>query len=276
MSTHLHNRSAFLKRPCSQRCSMSSMVFVLAIGIASVATAQTAEETWAKLRGPERKVTAVYQLPERDPKLPNVFIYGDSISIHYTPRVREVLAGKANVYRFYGNGNHSGRFIPAMTKMHTAMRDKNVEGHWDFKWDAIHLNVGIHDLKYVRKKQMNPPSQYEKNLRAIFEFLEKTEPDAKIIFASTTPLPARPAGNCKPGDSAAYNEVVKKVLKDYPKVILNDLYALTKPNPDWFRKPADAHFGQEGCHAQGEQVAARILEALNHRKRQTPNQTDTP
>ena len=63
---------------------MSSMVFVLAIGIASVATGQTAEETWAKLRGPERKVTAVYQLPERDPKLPNVFIYGDSISICHT------------------------------------------------------------------------------------------------------------------------------------------------------------------------------------------------
>ncbi len=276
MSFHLHNRPAFLKRSYSQLRSMSSIVFVLAIGIQSVAAAQTAEEAWAKLRGAERKVTGVYQLPERDPKLPNVFIYGDSISIHYTPTVREVLAGKANVYRFYGNGNHSGRFIPAMTKMHTAMRDENVEGHWDFKWDVIHLNVGIHDLKYVRNKQMNPPAQYEKNLRAIFDFLEKTEPDTKIIFASTTPLPPGGVSYCKPGDSAVYNEVVKKVLKDYPKVILNDLYALTKPNPDWYRKPADVHFGKEGCHKQGEQVATRILEALNYRKSQTANETAKP
>ena len=253
MSIHLQNHRTLL-------------VSFVAVISASCAYAETVEEAWAKLRGAERKVSAVYQLPDRDPKLPNVFIYGDSISIHYTPRVREVLAGKANVYRFYGNGNHSGRFIPAMTKMHTAMRDKNVEGHWDFKWDAIHLNVGIHDLKYVRKKQMNPPAQYEKNLRAIFDFLEKTEPDAKIIFASTTPLSARPAGNCKPGDSAAYNEVVKKVLKDYPKVILNDLYALTKPNPDWYRKPGDLHFGKEGCHKLGEQVATAILEALRDTK----------
>ncbi len=92
------------------------------------------------------------------------FIYGDSISIAYTLQVREALAGKANVYRFYGNGNHSGRFIPGMTKLHTVMRDADVEGHWDFKWDVIHLNVGLHDLKSCRNKlqveggkQVNPP-----------------------------------------------------------------------------------------------------------------------
>jgi len=250
-------------------------LFVLAISIASVGYAETAEEAWARLRGAEHKVPLpVYQLPERDPKLPNVLIYGDSISIAYTLQVRAALAGKANVYRFYGNGNHSGRFIPGVTKLHTVMRDAGVEGRWDFKWDVIHLNVGLHDLKFMNRnklqveggKQVNPPTQYEKNLRAIFKFLGKIEPESKIIFASTTPVPPEGAPGFRPGDAATYNEVLKKVLSDYPKIVLNDLYALTKPNPDWHSKPSNVHYGREGRNKQGEQVAAKILEALNLRK----------
>src|SRR3954447_25970495 len=33
-----------------------------------------------------------------DPKLPNVLIIGDSISMGYTPPLREVLRGKANIF----------------------------------------------------------------------------------------------------------------------------------------------------------------------------------
>src|SRR5438045_3019268 len=44
--------------------------------------------------------------PERpDPKLPDVLVLGDSISIGYTPALREQLAGKANVYRPAENCN---------------------------------------------------------------------------------------------------------------------------------------------------------------------------
>ena len=260
MRIHTYNHRAFL-------------TFVMAISIGSSGYAETAEEAWARLRDTERKVTLpVFQLPERDPKLPNVFIYGDSISIAYTLKVREALAGKANVYRFHGNGNHSARFIPGMTRLLTAMRDENVEGHWDFKWDVIHLNVGLHDLKHMAGnklqveggKQVNPPDQYEKNLSTIFKFLKETEPDAKIIFASTTPVPTEGAPGFRPGDAAAYNKILKRVLKDNPDVMLNDLYSLTKPNPDWYSKPSNVHYGREGRNKQGEQVATKILEALRH------------
>jgi hypothetical protein len=262
MRIHNYNRRAFL-------------FFVLTISITSVGYAETVGEAWARLRGGERSVKLpVFQLPEHNPKLPNVFVYGDSISIAYTLKVREALAEKANVYRFYGNGNHSGRFIPGMTNMHSVMRDQNVDGHWDSKWDVIHLNVGLHDLKHMagRKlqveggKQVNPPEQYEKNLRAIFDFLEETEPDAKIIFGSTTPVPPEGAAGFRPGDATAYNEILKRVLRDYPDVTLNDLYALTKPNPDWYSKPSDVHYGREGRNKQGEQVARAILEALHDKK----------
>ena len=37
--------------------------------------------------------------PVDDPTLPRVLIIGDSISIGYTPRVRRLLEGKANVHR---------------------------------------------------------------------------------------------------------------------------------------------------------------------------------
>lgn len=248
---------------------------LLAVCFIGFARAETAEEAWARLRGTERKVSAVYQLPHRDGKLPNVFIYGDSISIAYTPTVRANLKGKANVYRFYGNGNHSGRFIPNIREMHAAMRDKTVKGHWDFKWDVIHLNVGLHDLKYMAGnklkveggKQLNPPDQYERNLRAIFDFLQRTESDAKIVVASTTPVPTEGAPGFKSGDASVYNGILKRVLKDYPDVLLNDLYSLTKPNKHWYSKPSNVHYGREGRIRQGEKVAAAILDALRRRKR---------
>jgi hypothetical protein len=71
--------------------------------------------------------------------LPRVLLIGDSISIGYTLDVREMLKGKANVHRIPTNGGPTTNGL------------KSIKA-WlgDSKWDVIHFNWGLHDLKYIQ------------------------------------------------------------------------------------------------------------------------------
>lgn len=164
--------------------------------------AQTAEQAWNSLLTENFRERPEFAFVDNNPKLPNVLIYGDSISIHFTSTVREQLQDKANVYRFYRNGGDSKSFIPKMTKMHQTMQNKKLADGWDFKWDVIHFNVGLHDLKYTHNKkldkvnglQVTSLNGYKKNLQTNILYLKKLAPSAKLIFAMTTPIPEEEPG----------------------------------------------------------------------------------
>jgi hypothetical protein len=222
---------------------------------------------------PEWQRLPAFSFVENNPALPNVLIYGDSISVEYTSTVRDDLKDKANVYRIHCNGGSSGSFIPNMTKMDEAMRNKQLEGCWSFQWDVIHFNVGLHDLKYIYNGQLDKTNgtrvctveNYEKNLRAIIAYLKKTSPGATLIFATTTPVPEGEPGRVA-GDSVIYNEAALRVMKDYPEIIVNDLYSFTNPHRlQWWTKPGNVHYKPEGAKAQGDEVSGVILKALKSR-----------
>lgn len=238
--------------------------------VCSLSSATTAKDAWNSLISEKAQKQAAYAFVENDAALPNVLIYGDSISIAYTPRVREQLKGKANVYRLYTNGGDSGSFIEKMTQMHDTMQDKSVKGRWDFEWDVIQVNVGLHDLKYVVEskldkvngKQVNSTQTYRKNLEAIIAYLQELSPNAKLIFATTTPVPDGEAGR-HAGDAAKYNKVALRVMKKQPEIVVNDLFGFTKPNHEaWWTKPGNVHYNDEGKNAQGDEVARVLLKAL--------------
>jgi hypothetical protein len=69
--------------------------------------------------------------PVDKPGLPRVLIVGDSISMGYTPPVRRLLDGVANVHR------------PKTNCRWSAYGDEHIE-EWvgDSKWDVIHCNCG--------------------------------------------------------------------------------------------------------------------------------------
>ena len=70
-------------------------------------------------------------------ELPNVLIIGDSISIGYTPKVRKLLEGVANVH------------APKVNSRDTRTGLKHLKD-WlgTTRWDVIHFNWGLHDLCY--------------------------------------------------------------------------------------------------------------------------------
>lgn len=240
----------------------------------SVFAEQQAEDAWKKLvRSPRSLKRSAFQFVKNNPQLPNVFLYGDSISIAYTDATRNALKGKANVYRLYCNGGDSSSFLKKMESMHKIMQDKKLKDRWNFDWDVIHFNVGLHDLKYMKDRKLDrvngvqaiSPEDYEKNLRSIIAYLKKEASKAKLIFATTTPVPEGEAGRIA-GDAARYNQIALKVLKDYPEIGVNDLYGFTKPNhKKWWTKPGNVHFNSTGATAQGEEAARMIEQELKKR-----------
>ncbi|WNC72827.1 SGNH/GDSL hydrolase family protein [Thalassotalea psychrophila] len=246
------------------------LIFVMLSMFSSVTYADSVKDAWLELVGDKFNTRAEFAFVENNPELPNVLIYGDSISIHYTQAVRAEIENKANIYLLYLNGGDSSSFITKMTKMHTTMQNSALSDPWTFEWDVIHFNVGLHDLKYTKDrkldkangKQVSSIAEYESNLRNIVKYLKTIALSAKLIFATTTPIPSGEPGRIV-GDAAKYNAVALNVLKDHPEVIINDLYHFIKPNHQkWWAGVGNVHYNQLGRKAQGGKVASVILSQL--------------
>lgn len=182
--------------------------------------------------------------------LPRVLLIGDSISIGYGQPVRKLLAGKANVHRIPGNGATSANGV--------LMIDE-----WLGKkpWDVIHFNFGLHDLKRLEDGEPQVAiDAYRRYLRLVVSRLKRT--GAKLIFATTTPVPA---GKVSPPrrseDVERYNKVALKVMRE-AGVALNDLYELAIPQLAEIQQPVNVHFTNEGSEKLAEGVAAAIAGAL--------------
>jgi acyl-CoA thioesterase-1 len=138
----------------------------------------------------------------------------------------------------------------------------------DTRWDVIHFNFGLHDLKYIDArgkttsvetgKQQIPIDQYEQNLDKIVIRLKKT--GAKLIFATTTPVPDGTGFRAK-GDAAIYNRAALKVIEKLG-VQIDDLYSFALPRLKEIQRDQNVHFNQKGSEELAEQVAKSIIKAL--------------
>lgn len=203
-----------------------------------------------------------------DPALPNVLILGDSISIGYTLQVRKILEGKANVFRPL-NARGDAPQNCSGTTFGVGEVDRWIAGK---KWDVIHFNWGLHDLKHVKapgsnEKSDNPadPVQatlenYSKNFEQIVSKLKATS--AKLIFATTTPVqPGSINPLREPEAPKAYNAAAVEIAKKEGASI-NDLFSFCEPQLSKLQMPLNVHFTPEGSQALAEQVAGSILKQL--------------
>lgn len=205
-----------------------------------------------------------FKWPEK--KLPNVLILGDSISIGYFPFTRELLKEKALVTRPFKQDG---------TPENCAGTTNGVKhiNRWlgDTKWDLIHFNFGLHDLKHVdpetgknSKDPLHPHQadlkQYKQKLEVIVEKLKTT--GAKLVFATTTPYPDEVGGPLRdPGMPEKYNKVALKIMKKNG-ILVNDLFAFVLPRMEELQRPNNVHFTEAGSKELAEQVAGKISDNL--------------
>lgn len=191
------------------------------------------------------------------PGLPRVLLLGDSISIGYTREVRSLLAGRANVHRAPEN---CGPVVYGLERLESWLGSG--------PWDVIHFNFGLHDLKfldaagnYIEPGPSDRPlatiAEYERDLSRLVARLRAT--GARLIFATTTPVPAGTVGRVA-GSEVAYNAAARRVM-DASGVGINDLAAFAAGRPG-LQRPRNVHFTAAGCEALAGQVAATIRAAL--------------
>lgn len=206
-----------------------------------------------------------------DATLPNVLILGDSISIGYTRQVRELLKGKANVYRPVnekGGPRNCNGTVVGLKVSEPMLRARD--------WDVIHFNWGLHDLKHVKQAhtnqksndpndpQQSSPQEYDQNLREIVRELRKT--GAQLVFATTTPVVPGTLNPLRtPEAPVQYNAIALNIMAEN-KIRVNDLHAYCLPHLAEWQKPKNVHFNTQGSQALAERVAAVILDELTKKR----------
>lgn len=218
-----------------------------------VLSVQAAEPAAVSKAQPEPSESSPVDIPG----LPRVLLIGDSISIGYTPPVRALLNHRANVHH------------PAENCSGTAFGLKRLDA-WlgSVKWDVIHFNFGLHDLKYcdAEGKMVQPAAgkqlallpEYEANLRELVARLKKT--GATLIFATSTPVPAGSFGRIA-GDELRYNAIAIRVMRE-AGVPVDDLHSFVVPRQATMQQPRNVHFTDEGSAQLAGAVVASIGPAI--------------
>ena len=185
---------------------------------------------------------------------PKILIVGDSISLGYTPYVREDLQGIAQVYHNRGNAQHTGT---GLDSIETWIGTKD--------WDIIQFNWGLWDLCYRHpdsKTQGNRDKvhgtityeleDYGKNLDSIVQWM-KAKSDAKLIFVTTTYVPENEAGRYQE-DAIRYNQLAKRIMEENG-VVINDIYeASRRIHRHYGKDSGDVHYLPEGYQALAKEI----------------------
>lgn len=184
-----------------------------------------------------------------------ILIIGDSISIGYTPFVQEKLAKKAVILHNPGNAQHTGTGL-----------NKVADWIGNDDYDIIQFNWGLWDLCYrspdsklygnrdkINGKITYEIDEYAANLDAIVKLL-KAKSDAKLVFVTTTHVPAYEAGRFKE-DPIRYNEAAKQIMNEN-QVIVNDIYPQSvKIHKSFGKDSSDVHYTEQGYKELGKKVA---------------------
>ncbi len=213
-----------------------------------------AQLEWEKLISEGRLRNPAFAFVEEVSTLPRVLLIGNSISIGYTVPVRKLLKGNANVFRIPENGGATWRGLEKLTLW---LGTK--------KWDVIHFNWGLHDLKYFKNgrldisgEQISTLKDYENNLDILVKRLKNT--GAKLIWASTTPVPDSSSGRIV-GDEIKYNAVAKNVMNKHG-IKINDLHNYITPYLAEYQRRHNVHFTNKGYQFLGKKVAEEILKRI--------------
>ncbi len=206
---------------------------------------------------------------ESNKELPKILIIGDSIAGGYFPFVKKNLNGKAKVFQptYY---DKDGKTKSCCGGTSQGIKEIGIFLS-DIKWDIIHFNFGLHDIKHIdpvtgkNSKNLNHPHQaspkeYERNLIEIVKKLKKT--GAKLIFATTTPYPDKLGKQMRsPGMPKVYNEIALRIM-DKNEIKINDLYSLVLPRINKLQRPNNVHFNSKGSEFLATQVIKSIMDSI--------------
>ncbi len=188
-------------------------------------------------------------------KTTKILIIGDSISIGYTPFVKEYLKDHAIVEHNPGNAEHTGT---GLKKIREWVGDEDwniIQFNWGL-WDLCYrdLNSEIHNYRdKINGKLTLTVEEYSANLDSLVRVLKQIS-NAQLIFVTTTYVPENEDGRIQE-DPLRYNAAAKKIMNKY-SVAVNDLYERSVAIHRKYGKGTDdVHYTEEGYAELGRLVS---------------------
>jgi acyl-CoA thioesterase-1 len=199
--------------------------------------------------------------------VPRVLVIGDAVYREPVAILAKELKGRVEVVRPElpkGAVLHSGSVLEHLDTL-----------LGDGKWDLIHFNVGLGDLIHrapgLKTMRVMPigsggvrntgPALYESNLQELVRRLKAT--DAKLVWASTTPIRASATDVFALGSEIEYNAIAAKVMTE-AVIPTNDMYSHVKGMIDMSRPAAHGFdpfdFDRKPVH---EPIVKAILSSLD-------------
>jgi hypothetical protein len=181
--------------------------------------------------------------------LPRVLLIGDSITRAYYPEVEQRLFGKAYVGRLASSAFISDPVLLTQIRMVLTQ----------YKFDVIHLNNGMHGWQHSEK-------EYEAAFPKFLETIRKYAPNAKLIWADTTPLKVSPPTSknftiATDDRIAARNAIAAKFMQANG-IPVEDLNTPMCGHPEYHSD--NVHFNDRAIAIQANLVAADIRKLLTN------------
>ncbi|TAL01925.1 MAG: SGNH/GDSL hydrolase family protein [Verrucomicrobia bacterium] len=180
--------------------------------------------------------------------LPRVLLIGDSITRDYYPEVEKRLAGKAYV----------GRLSSAAFVADPALRQQVQMVLGQYKFAVIHFNNGMHGWHYSE-------ADYGRALPALIATIRSNAPQARLIWANTTPLRDGKGANSDPQSEysdervVARNKIAEEIMTTQ-KIPVNDLFTPMLGHPEYHSD--NVHFNGQGIQVQAAKVAGAVEKEL--------------
>ena len=188
-----------------------------------------------------------------------IMLFGDSIRMGYDSYVKQSMANVADVY------------YPASNSCFTTNVLRNLHAWTDelklYEADLVHFNVGHWDtVRIYGDEPLTRPDTYRDNLERIVDRIRFLFPNAKIIFATSTPVIEEgfieEFETRHNADVVRYNEIAVEALTK-KGVIINDLYALLKDKPASLHSDQTHFYTPDATELIGRQVCHALCETLD-------------
>ena len=188
---------------------------LVSIGVASLASVLAANDgecpVAQNIRGHENiewSISYAFHLTDGNRDLPRVLLVGDSICNGYQEKVRELAEGRFNVNYWISSYCATSPEYLRLLAFHLD----------EAKYDAVHFNNGLHSLD-------TDTAAWAKALKAALRLIREKQPQARIVWATSTPLKDKR----KTAKARELNAVAAKVVTEFGDIATDDLFALMDP-----------------------------------------------
>jgi len=188
-----------------------------------------------------------------------IFLLGDSIRLGYDSYVKESMANLAEVYYPAENCRFAAYMLREIHNWADQLHLEHV--------DAVHWNAGLWDtLRIYGDDPLTRPETYADTVERIIKRIRFLFPEAKIIFATSTPVLEEGFFHDFEGrlnrDVEEYNRIAAEVCRRNGCAV-NDLYALLKDKPAALHSDQTHYYTPDATELIGGQVNRVLCEALD-------------